>query len=402
MSRRRPLTRRSMESEREEGIEQQVGRRLRLARERQGRSLEDLERAVTIHAHHLEALERGDFDRLPSPLWARGFLQTYAEHLGLEAGELVERVFPLRRSSRPKSYLRRHWRALIATFGALGVAAAISATMIVAPYNAFTNPFNEFVHRIAPDIFLGLGPQRIVILGLPESGATGEDNVMVAKISQDSFGLLSIPGNTLVEMPGRGAEVIGEASARGGPDLARRAAAQLTGVEVPHYAVVSSEGIKEIVDTMGGVRIDVPNPVSGRAQVGGPELTLGPGLQVLSGDQTLVYLQGRDLPSDVERAERQQAFLNTMFRQALGPANLLSDPATLAALREHTETNLSPAEAIQLAGRVGALKDTSVGVDAATVPGREGTARPSQSDTQNSYWIPKPRKLQTVLNETVG
>jgi polyisoprenyl-teichoic acid--peptidoglycan teichoic acid transferase len=398
----RPVTQGSMESEQKEGIGQQVGRKLRLARERQGQSLEELERVLTIHAHHLDALERGEFDRLPSPLWARGFLITYTEHLGLKEEELVDQVFPLRRLSRPKGYLKRHWRALIATFGAIGVAAAITgATTIIAPYNPVTGQFNEFLHQIAPDTFLGSGPERIAILGFTGSGIAVEGNVMVTSITQDGFGLLSIPDNTLVEMSGQRTIVIGDASTQGEFDLARRSAAQLTGVEVPHYLVVSPEGIKEIVDAMGGVRIDVQNPLSGQARAGGPELTLGPGLQVLNGDQTLVYLQGSDLRSSVERAERQQVFLRAMFSQALGPANLLSHPATLDAMREHAETNMGSAELIQLTGRVRALKDSGASLEVATVPGRKGAAYPNQDDTQNSYWIPDARRLPGVVKETV-
>jgi polyisoprenyl-teichoic acid--peptidoglycan teichoic acid transferase len=132
---------------------------------------------------------------------------------------------------------------------------------------------------------------------------------------------------------------------------------------------VGPEGIKEIVSSMGGVRIKVPQTVSGRATPGGPEITLYPGLQTLNGGQALVYLQGKDLPDDAERAKRQQDFLYAMFRQALGPSNLLANPSTLDVVLENTETNLSGVQMLQLASRVKALKDSGAPVEVHTLPG---------------------------------
>lgn len=62
----------------------EIGRNLRETRERLGLTLEEVERATRIRIHNLEAIERGDFDALPSSVQARGFLHNYAEFLGLE------------------------------------------------------------------------------------------------------------------------------------------------------------------------------------------------------------------------------------------------------------------------------------------------------------------------------
>lgn len=62
----------------------EIGRKLRETRERLGLTLEEVERATRIRLHNLEAIERGDFEALPSSVQARGFLHNYAEFLGLE------------------------------------------------------------------------------------------------------------------------------------------------------------------------------------------------------------------------------------------------------------------------------------------------------------------------------
>jgi len=68
-----------------------LGRTLREARERLGLTLEEVERGTRIRTHHLEAMERGDWDSLPSPVQARGFLRNYADFIGLDPGEILLR-----------------------------------------------------------------------------------------------------------------------------------------------------------------------------------------------------------------------------------------------------------------------------------------------------------------------
>lgn len=68
---------------------EEIGRNLHETRERLGLTLEEVERATRIRIHNLEAIERGDFDSLPSPVQARGFLHNYAEFLGLEANSIL-------------------------------------------------------------------------------------------------------------------------------------------------------------------------------------------------------------------------------------------------------------------------------------------------------------------------
>lgn len=67
-----------------------IGQRLRQGRERLGLSLEEAERTTHIRAQHLAALERDEFEALPSPVQARGFLKNYADYLGLDTERLLQ------------------------------------------------------------------------------------------------------------------------------------------------------------------------------------------------------------------------------------------------------------------------------------------------------------------------
>jgi cytoskeletal protein RodZ len=66
----------------------EVGLRLRQARLDQGLSIEDASKDTVIRRRFLEALEDGDFGKLPSPVQVRGFLRGYAQFLGLDSAEL--------------------------------------------------------------------------------------------------------------------------------------------------------------------------------------------------------------------------------------------------------------------------------------------------------------------------
>ena len=63
-----------------------VGEILRRTRIHYDQTLADIERALHIRASLLEALEAGDYDRLPGRVYVIGFIRSYSEYLGLAAG----------------------------------------------------------------------------------------------------------------------------------------------------------------------------------------------------------------------------------------------------------------------------------------------------------------------------
>ncbi|HVI85074.1 MAG TPA: helix-turn-helix domain-containing protein, partial [bacterium] len=67
-----------------------IGERLRSAREALGLSLEEIESATHIRRAYLHALENESFEELPGPVYAKGFLRSYAAYLGLAPRELLE------------------------------------------------------------------------------------------------------------------------------------------------------------------------------------------------------------------------------------------------------------------------------------------------------------------------
>lgn len=98
-----------------------IGERLIGAREQRGLSLEDAERDTRISRRYLQALEDERFDIIPAPVYARGFLRSYSQYLGVETAPLLARfpqdTPPPGAPARPPSQEDRSARGPSALFG---------------------------------------------------------------------------------------------------------------------------------------------------------------------------------------------------------------------------------------------------------------------------------------------
>ena len=65
-----------------------VGDILRRERERQNLSIKDIEQSTSIRALYIEAIENGDYDKLPGTVYAKGFIKNYGNFLKLNGDDL--------------------------------------------------------------------------------------------------------------------------------------------------------------------------------------------------------------------------------------------------------------------------------------------------------------------------
>ena len=89
-----------------------LGQRLHDERRRRNLSLEEVAAAIKIRAEFLSAIEKGDYQRLPSPAYASGFVTNYASYLGFPKREtlaLFRREFDEQKAYRvlPKGMVER-------------------------------------------------------------------------------------------------------------------------------------------------------------------------------------------------------------------------------------------------------------------------------------------------------
>jgi transcriptional regulator with XRE-family HTH domain len=88
--------------------EGKIGPDLERARKDKGLSLEEAERATKIRKRYLDGLERDDYSVLPDAVYARGFLKTYANFLGLDGDGLSQE---LRTRKKPRRERRLSYAA---------------------------------------------------------------------------------------------------------------------------------------------------------------------------------------------------------------------------------------------------------------------------------------------------
>lgn len=67
-----------------------VGYTLRQERERQNLSIEDIEQGTSIRALYIEAIENGEYDKLPGNVYTKGFIKNYAKFLDMDVDALVK------------------------------------------------------------------------------------------------------------------------------------------------------------------------------------------------------------------------------------------------------------------------------------------------------------------------
>ena len=66
-----------------------IGNTLRKEREKQKLSVKDVEQATSIRSVYIDALEKGEYDKLPGEVYAKGFIKNYGNFLNLNGEELV-------------------------------------------------------------------------------------------------------------------------------------------------------------------------------------------------------------------------------------------------------------------------------------------------------------------------
>lgn len=68
-----------------------IGETLRKERENQKLSVQDIEKGTSIRAIYIEAIEQGEYDKLPGEVYAKGFIKNYANFLNLDGDDFVKK-----------------------------------------------------------------------------------------------------------------------------------------------------------------------------------------------------------------------------------------------------------------------------------------------------------------------
>ena len=193
-------------------------------------------------------------------------------------------------------------------------------------------------------LVLGLDNRPTSGAGSKEGGLTSSDtsekyartdSIMLWRIGGGASRRLSIPRDTLVDIPGCGREKINAAWSCGGPGRTLQVVKQLTGIRhINHVIVVDLANFPKFIDDIGGVNVRtgrVCSEISGGRADGGFTLNLRPGVHHLTGLQALTLARTRDNScnaayTDLNREAAQQQILNSIKSQLLSVHTFLHLP----------------------------------------------------------------------------
>jgi LCP family protein required for cell wall assembly len=167
----------------------------------------------------------------------------------------------------------------------------------------------------------------------------------------------------------------------GGPGTVKRTVENLLGIPIDHYVLIDFEGFKEVINLLGGIDVDVPEPgvddpfYSETERLGDYyPCVFEPGFYHMDGSQALCYSRVRRNSSDLDRILRQQRVISAMMDKAK-QLNFISSPEAMINLwkkyKDTVRTDISDLQVPGYAGLAAKIDEGSLAflsIGAATTP----------------------------------
>lgn len=192
---------------------------------------------------------------------------------------------------------------------------------------------------------------RVNVLMMGSDGGRSDTMMLMSfdpKLKQ--VDLISVPRDTYNPLPGHtGAgtqklnAVYGFKGDAGGPEGVRKQVETLLNVPVAYYVNIDYDGVREVVDILGGIPVEVNSPMIYDDEYDDPPLHIRfePGSHLLTGNDAVKYLRwrknnGEEGAGDLGRIERQHDFVRTAVEKAVG----LKLPQVIQASFRHIKTDM--------------------------------------------------------------
>ena len=208
--------------------------------------------------------------------------------------------------------------------------------------------------------------EHILLLGFDRSarlpGRTDSMMIVVADYAKKQLGVISVPRDLWVDIPGWEPGRINKVfrvgnmlhGKGGGKRLIKEVIQAELGIRVDHVAAVDFAGFAKIVDILGGIDVDVECPIrdnfiSKKSETGYVELSLDAGRNRMDGDTALLFSRSRHGRTDMDRSRRQQAVLMGLKQKATSLGVLWKLPSLFDEMKKNVATDLDMTAAFRLA-----------------------------------------------------
>ncbi len=175
---------------------------------------------------------------------------------------------------------------------------------------------------VGSDSRAGLTRKERRELGTGDAAGQRTDTIMLLHIGSGPNLLMSIPRDSIVEVPGNGETKINAAYAFGGPPLLVQTIEQNTGIRVDNYVEIGLGGLVNVVDAVGGVEIcptkKMKDPLA--------NLDIKKGCQEADGEIALGYARSRHTSNlgDITRAKHQREVVSSVGNKVASPWSVLN------------------------------------------------------------------------------
>jgi LCP family protein required for cell wall assembly len=162
-----------------------------------------------------------------------------------------------------------------------------------------------------------LSDEQRKVLKTGPRGGTNTDTIIVLHTGSGGRTMMSIPRDTLAEVPGHGTQMINAAFSLGKAPLLVASVEKLTGIHIDHYVELGFGSVINTVDAFGGVEIcpkqDMVDPMA--------RLDVKKGCQEVDGLTALAYSRSRHVTalSDLDRVARQREVISALGSEAKTP-----------------------------------------------------------------------------------
>ena len=170
--------------------------------------------------------------------------------------------------------------------------------------------------------------------GAATSGPSRSDSIQLMRVGGGHGSKLSIPRDTVVDIPGYGLNKVNAAYAFGGAALSIRTLRSYLGIEINHVIIVNFDKFPDLINSMGGIDFTggcVISKINGGFANGGYTLRLKKGTTHIDGDQALALARTRKnecnaSDNDLTRVVNQQKIINAMRARLHSPFGFLRWP----------------------------------------------------------------------------
>ena len=205
---------------------------------------------------------------------------------------------------------------------------------------------------------------NILLLGTDnryDEGTYGRtDSMIILSLNTETkeAKLTSLMRDTWVSIPGRSKAKLNAACVYGGPELTMQTINENFGMNITDYAMINITGLADVIDTLGGITLDVTEEERKALNKGLFDLSSQSGMEkleqsgegvLLNGNQAVAYARIRNIDNDYVRTQRQRNVLTAIAAKLKDTNVPLTLVGVIKDLLPYCETNIGLTDLLSLA-----------------------------------------------------